>query len=102
MSCTNQAAWPVSARSKPPTARWRRNEGRYETDNNDNDACLSNVSFEDKLINISMNLSTLNPNMLGVVHWVDWEASVCVVLAKTNNGLAQLVTKMFVRWVEKS
>ena len=49
-----------------------------------------------------LSLSTLNPDAFGVVHRLDRGTSGCIVLAKTNDAHARLLTEFFTRTVRKS
>ena len=62
---------------------------------------VSDVSLVDALINCNIPLSMLNPESLGLVHRLDRGTSGCMVLAKTNEMHANLVTEFFLRRSEK-
>ena len=62
---------------------------------NNNNACPSNVILKGMLINVGINLSTLTPNVLGMVHWIERGTNGYLVLAKTNDTHAQFVTNFF-------
>jgi 23S rRNA-/tRNA-specific pseudouridylate synthase len=58
-------------------------------------------SLEDALLHFNIPLSTLNPDSLGIVHRLDRGTSGCIVLAKTNDMHARLVTEFFSRQAKK-
>lgn len=62
---------------------------------------VSDVSLEDALINCNVPLSTLNSEGLGLVHRIDRGTSGCMVLAKTEEMHAKLVSEFFLRQTEK-
>ncbi|CAJ1960963.1 unnamed protein product [Cylindrotheca closterium] len=61
----------------------------------------SDVSLEDALSLCGVPLSTLNPDALGLVHRLDRGTSGCMVLAKTDQAHASLVSEFFLRKCEK-
>lgn len=61
----------------------------------------SDVSLEDALIRSNVNLSTLNPEALGLVHRLDRGSSGCIVLAKSNEMHAKLISEFFLRRTTK-
>jgi 23S rRNA pseudouridine1911/1915/1917 synthase len=61
----------------------------------------SDVSLEDALISCNVNLSTLNPDALGLVHRLDRVSSGCIVLAKSNEMHAKLISEFFLRRTTK-
>lgn len=64
------------------------------------------MSLEDLLLkcfqSTNDSLSTLNPDALGIVHRLDRGTSGCILLAKTNEAHALLLTAFFKRQVKKS
>lgn len=60
------------------------------------------VSLEDALMACNVPLSTLNPDGLGLVHRLDRGSSGCMVLAKTDEMHAKLLSEFFLRRSEKS
>jgi len=66
-----------------------------------NSSETSDFSLEDALINCNVNLSTLNPDALGLVHRLDRGSSGCIVLAKTNEMHATLISEFFLRRTTK-
>ena len=61
----------------------------------------SDFSLEDALMSCNVNLSTLNPDALGLVHRLDRGSSGCMVLAKTNEMHATLIAEFFLRRTTK-
>ena len=61
----------------------------------------SDFSLEDALTNCNVELSTLNPDALGLVHRLDRGSSGCIVLAKTNEMHATLLAEFFLRRTTK-
>jgi len=61
----------------------------------------SDFSLEDALVNCNVSLSTLNPDALGLVHRLDRGSSGCIVLAKTNEMHAKLISEFFLRRTTK-
>lgn len=64
-------------------------------------AMADDISIEDALICYNVQLSTLNPDALGLVHRLDRGSSGCLVLAKTDEMHAMLVAEFFLRRTEK-
>jgi 23S rRNA-/tRNA-specific pseudouridylate synthase len=62
----------------------------------------SDISLEDALISCNVPLSTLNPDALGLVHRLDRWSSGCLVLAKTDDMHAQLMSEFFLRRTTKT
>jgi 23S rRNA pseudouridine1911/1915/1917 synthase len=62
----------------------------------------SDVSLEDALLTFNVPLSTLNPEGLGLVHRLDRGSSGCMVLAKTEEMHAKLLSEFFLRRSEKT
>lgn len=62
---------------------------------------MSDISLEDALIDIGCSLSTLNPDALGIVHRIDRGTSGCLILPKTNDAHARLLTQFFTRQAKK-
>ena len=60
------------------------------------------ISLQDALLNANIPLSTLNAECRGLVHRIDRGTSGCIVLAKTNDMHAKLVTEFFLRRAKKS
>ncbi len=83
-------------------------KGRESSNNNqDNDEGDDNtshmdISLEDALLDFGVPLSTLNPQGFGICHRIDRGTSGCIVLAKSNEAHARLVTNFFTRNVKKS
>ena len=78
-----------------------------ETDNEDeseheNYQSTADISLEDALLDIGVQLSTLNPDAMGIVHRIDRGTSGILVLAKNNDSHAKLVTNFFTRSIEKN
>ncbi len=67
-----------------------------------NDEFNSDISLEDALLDIGVQLSTLNPDAMGIVHRIDRGTSGVLVLAKNNESHAKLVTNFFTRSIDKS
>jgi len=61
----------------------------------------SDISLEDAFISCNVNLSTLNPEALGLVHRLDRGSSGCIVLAKSNEMHAKLISEFFLRRTTK-
>eukprot|EP00536_Pseudo-nitzschia_multiseries_P000359 jgi/Psemu1/321555/estExt_fgenesh1_pg.C_50012 len=61
----------------------------------------SDFSLEDALISCNVQLSTLNPEALGLVHRLDRGSSGCIVLAKSNEMHAKLISEFFLRRTTK-
>ena len=61
----------------------------------------NDVSLEDALVHCNVELSTLNPDALGIVHRLDRGASGCMVVSKTDDMHAKLVTEFFLRRTTK-
>ena len=61
----------------------------------------SDISLEDALMSCNVNLSTLNPDALGLVHRLDRGSSGILVLAKTNAMHAHLISEFFLRRTTK-
>jgi 23S rRNA-/tRNA-specific pseudouridylate synthase len=74
----------------------RTKSGRKNNDSN------KDVSLVDALLNENVALSTLNADGRGLVHRLDRGTSGCIVLAKTNDAHAKLVTQFFLRNAKKS
>lgn len=64
-------------------------------------ASRPDISLEDAFISCNVPLSTLNPDALGLVHRLDRGTSGCMVLAKTDEAHARLVTEFFLRRTTK-
>jgi 23S rRNA-/tRNA-specific pseudouridylate synthase len=62
----------------------------------------SDISLEDALIKCNLPLSTLNQDAMGLVHRLDRGSSGCIVLAKTDDMHARLVTEFFLRRTTKT
>ena len=60
------------------------------------------ISLEDALLKCGVPLSTLNPEGLGLVHRLDRGSSGCLVLAKTEEMHAKLVSEFFLRGSNKT
>jgi 23S rRNA-/tRNA-specific pseudouridylate synthase len=62
------------------------------------------LSLVDLLMKVSRRdqLSTLNPDALGIVHRLDRGTSGCIVVAKNDPTHAQLVTQLFTRQLQKT
>ena len=69
--------------------------------NNNNNNKYIDVSLEDLLLAYNVPLSTLNPEGRGLVHRIDRGTSGCIVLAKTDDMHARLVSEFFLRRVQK-
>jgi 23S rRNA-/tRNA-specific pseudouridylate synthase len=65
-------------------------------------AMAEDISLEDAFISCNVPLSTLNPEALGLVHRLDRGSSGCIVLAKTDEMHALLVSEFFLRRTEKT
>lgn len=76
-------------------AKRRRTKGRKESNNVD-------VSLVDALLHHNVPLSTMNAEGRGLVHRIDRGTSGSIVLAKTNDAHAKLVTQFFLRRAKKS
>ena len=61
----------------------------------------ADISLEAALISCNVPLSTLNPEALGMVHRLDRGSSGCMVLAKTDDFHAKLVSEFFLRRTNK-
>lgn len=72
----------------------RPKKGRQAIDDRD-------VSLEDALLNQNVPLSTLNTEARGLVHRIDRGTSGCIVLAKTDDMHAKLLTQFFLRRARK-
>lgn len=66
------------------------------------DEARIDVSLQDALLHAGIPLSTLNAECRGLVHRIDRGTSGCIVLAKTNDMHAKLVTEFFLRKAKKS
>lgn len=75
----------------------RTKSGRKNKDSNK----IRDVSLVDALFNENVALSTLNADGRGLVHRLDRGTSGCIVLAKTNDAHAKLVTQFFLRNAKK-
>jgi 23S rRNA pseudouridine1911/1915/1917 synthase len=73
----------------------RRKRGHKDKD-------VADVSLEDGLLNQNVSLSTLNAEAHGLVHRIDRGTSGCIVLAKTDDMHAKLVTQLFLRRTKKT
>lgn len=82
----------------------KKKDDKEDDDNtsNSDDEYNADISLEDALLDIGVQLSTLNPEALGIVHRIDRGTSGTLVLAKTNTAHAKLVTSFFTRSVNKS
>ena len=99
-------------RKKKAGKKKKKNKNQQETDgnNNDNDNDNDNdnnnfhadISLEDALLDIGVQLSTLNADAMGIVHRIDRGTSGTIVLAKNNEAHAKLVTTFFTRNADKS
>eukprot|EP00529_Nitzschia_sp_RCC80_P041422 CAMPEP_0113479206 /NCGR_PEP_ID=MMETSP0014_2-20120614/21181_1 /TAXON_ID=2857 /ORGANISM="Nitzschia sp." /LENGTH=294 /DNA_ID=CAMNT_0000372479 /DNA_START=286 /DNA_END=1170 /DNA_ORIENTATION=+ /assembly_acc=CAM_ASM_000159 len=67
----------------------------------DQEQDTNDVSLEDALVHCNVEMSTLNPDALGIVHRLDRGASGCMVVAKTDDMHAKLVTEFFLRRTTK-
>ncbi|VEU44557.1 unnamed protein product [Pseudo-nitzschia multistriata] len=76
-------------------------KGQQQNENKANDRLPSDVSLEDALVSCNVPLSTLNPEALGLVHRLDRGSSGCLILAKTNELHARLVSEFFLRRTTK-
>lgn len=76
--------------------------GKIRKSKGEEAAMAEDISLEDALINCNVPLSTLNPEALGLVHRLDRGSSGCMVLAKTDNMHALLVSEFFLRRTEKT
>jgi 23S rRNA-/tRNA-specific pseudouridylate synthase len=72
--------------------------GRKGTDNG---VTKSDISLEDALVACNVPLSTLNPDACGLVHRLDRGSSGCMVVAKSDEMHAQLVSEFFLRRTTK-
>jgi 23S rRNA-/tRNA-specific pseudouridylate synthase len=68
----------------------------------DVDNTRMDYSLQDVLLTANIPLSTLNPECRGLVHRIDRGTSGCIVLAKTNDMHAKIVTEFFLRRAKKS
>lgn len=59
------------------------------------------ISLEAALLDASVPLSSLNVDSRGMVHRIDRGTSGCIILAKTDERHAELVSKFFLREVNK-
>jgi len=81
---------------KHKTTAGRRTKGR-QNDNKNVD-----VSLVDALLQHDVPLSNLNAEGRGLVHRIDRGTSGCIVLAKTDDAHAKLLTQFFLRRAKKS
>mmetsp|Transcript_10474 Transcript_10474/g.30644 ORF Transcript_10474/g.30644 Transcript_10474/m.30644 type:complete len:519 (-) Transcript_10474:1085-2641(-) len=61
----------------------------------------SDISLEDALVSCNVQLSTLNPDALGLVHRLDRGSSGCLILAKSNEMHTKLISEFFLRRTTK-
>jgi 23S rRNA-/tRNA-specific pseudouridylate synthase len=66
------------------------------------DVKVLDISLETALLDASIPLSSLNVDSRGMVHRIDRGTSGCIVLAKTDERHAELVTQFFLRKVSKN
>lgn len=59
------------------------------------------ASLTDALLHCAIPLSSLNPDAMGIVHRLDRGTSGCMVLAKTDEAHARLVSEFFLRNTQK-
>jgi len=78
-----------------------RKRNKQTTKNNNNNTTID-VGLETVLLNHAIPLSSLNVPARGIVHRLDRGTSGCIILAKTDERHAELVTQFFLRQVEKS
>jgi len=86
---------------KTTAGKIKKGKGKQKKSKNGNALETSDFSLEDALINCNVNLSTLNPDALGLVHRLDRGSSGCIVLAKTNEMHATLISEFFLRRTTK-
>jgi 23S rRNA-/tRNA-specific pseudouridylate synthase len=79
-----------------------KNAGNNNNDDSEEENNYMDISLEDALLDIGVNLSTLNSDAMGIVHRIDRGTSGCIILAKNNVCHARLVTSFFRRCVDKS
>jgi 23S rRNA-/tRNA-specific pseudouridylate synthase len=61
----------------------------------------SDISLEDALVDCNVPLSTLNPDAVGLVHRIDRGSSGCMVIAKSDEMHARLLSEFFLRRTTK-
>lgn len=86
---------------KHTTTAGKRKKGG-KTKGRNKEKVSSDVSLEDALLSQNVQLSTLNSEGRGFVHRIDRGTSGCIVLAKTDEMHAKLLTQFFLRRVKKS
>ncbi len=91
---------PCFHKKKTTAGKIKKGKGKKKS-NNGNSSESSDFSLEDALVNCNVNLSTLNPDALGLVHRLDRGSSGCIVLAKTNEMHAKLISEFFLRRTTK-
>jgi len=79
----------------------RRKRQRQGTAATSEDPKFMDISLEAALLDASIPLSSLNVDSRGMVHRIDRGTSGCMVLAKTDERHAELVSKFFLRQVSK-
>ena len=79
----------------------RKNKQRQDQDDSSQTHKID-ISLQDALLNANIPLSTLNAECRGLVHRIDRGTSGCLVMAKTNDMHAKLVTEFFLRRAKKS
>ena len=77
------------------THKHKTTAGKRKSLNND-------ASLVDALLDLNVPLSTLNAEGRGLVHRIDRGTSGCIVLAKTDEMHAKLVTQFFLRRAKKT
>jgi 23S rRNA pseudouridine1911/1915/1917 synthase len=86
---------PCFHRKTTTAGKIKKKKGKQQQDGG------SDISLEDALIDCNIPLSTLNPDAMGLVHRLDRGSSGCMVLAKSDEMHAQLVSEFFLRRTTK-
>lgn len=93
---------PCFHKKKTTAGKIKKGKGKKKgSSKTSNSQDSSDFSLEDALMSCNVNLSTLNPDSLGLVHRLDRGSSGCIVLAKTNEMHATLIAEFFLRRTTK-
>jgi 23S rRNA pseudouridine1911/1915/1917 synthase len=88
-------------KKKTTAGKIKKGKGKNKREKSNKSLELSDFSLEDALISCNVELSTLNPDALGLVHRLDRGSSGCIVLAKSNEIHAKLISEFFLRRTTK-
>jgi 23S rRNA-/tRNA-specific pseudouridylate synthase len=92
---------PCFHKKKTTAGKIKRGKGKNKLGKSNKRVESSDISLVDALISCNVNLSTLNPDALGLVHRLDRVSSGCIVLAKSNEMHAKLISEFFLRRTTK-